>query len=71
MSRRLTHGHFERRTLSGRVAESWDGAVEEILSRMRDHGKNLVNRGGGYTSIYFHAKVMCACDTLCLNRVHH
>jgi hypothetical protein len=44
----MTHGGIQKVTSSGRVAESWHGAIAEIESRMNDSCRNLVIRGGRY-----------------------
>jgi hypothetical protein len=44
----LTHGDLERRTTSGRVAETWLGVTREIELRLAASCHNLVNRGGRF-----------------------
>ena len=44
----LTHGPVVRTTSSGRVADTWPGAVKEISTRIKDHCRNLTNREGRY-----------------------
>jgi hypothetical protein len=44
----MTHGGIQKVTSSGRVAESWNGAIAEIEKRIEDSCRNLVIRGGRY-----------------------
>ena len=45
----MTHGNFEEIMNSGRITESWNGAVNEITKRLNaTTTHNLINRGGRY-----------------------
>ena len=46
--KKLTHGPIVRTTSSGRIADTWHGALKEISSRIKDHCRNLTNREGRY-----------------------
>jgi hypothetical protein len=47
--RKLTHGTVTRTTLSGRTAETWHGACNEIANRINSGiGFNMVNRDGRF-----------------------
>ena len=46
LDRKLTHGCVNKVTHSGRVADSWEGAVHVIAKGFRDSCRNIIDRGG-------------------------
>jgi len=45
---KLTHGTLTRTTSSGRVADTWTGALTEIAKRLKASCHNIIIRGGRY-----------------------
>jgi len=46
--RKLTHGVINKVTKSGRVADTWNGAVNAIAEGLTNHCHNIINRDGRY-----------------------